>query len=264
MALTKRTTEAGGVKFDLHEGGSGPALLFLHDGEGVSGSLPILERLAASFRVVAPSMPGFGTSSLPAWIDRADDFAYPLLDLIEQSKLTDVVLTGASFGGWVAAEMAAKTCERLSRLVLVAPLGIKVGSRDQLDMPDLFAKTVEEGHELMFANPENAKRDFSKFSDEELASVARSRETIALTAWDPYMHNPKLRHRLHRISVPTLVLRGAEDAFTPASYTQSFANLIPQSRLQAISGGGHFVHIEKPAEVAEAIEGFAARAVAQA
>ncbi len=41
--------------------------------------------------------------------------------------------------------------------------------------------------------------DLAAMSDEQIAIMARNRETLALIAWEPYMHNPKLKHRLHRV-----------------------------------------------------------------
>lgn len=256
MSLTTRKIPVGGLNLELFEGGEGSPVLFLHGNEGVTGSEPFLGTLSETFRVVAPNLPGFGLSDLPLWINRADDFAYPVMDLMEGLGLADVVLVGVSLGGWVATEIAVRNCRRIRSMVLVSPLGINSGSRYELCVPDIFAMTVEDSHGVMFADPRNAVRDFSAMSDEELAAVARARETVALTTWEPYMHNPKLFHLLHRVAVPTLVLRGSQDVFTQAAYTQSFADTIPGAVLRAIPNAGHFAHIEQPANVCDAIAGF--------
>ena len=65
-------------------------------------------------------------------------------------------------------------------------------------------------------------------SDEELHTVARNSETLALLTWEPYMHNPKLKHRLHRVKVPVLFLRGASDGIVSADYLERYAALLPQ------------------------------------
>ena len=65
-------------------------------------------------------------------------------------------------------------------------------------------------------------------SDDELNIVARNRETLALLTWEPYMHNPKLKHRLHRVTVPTLFVRGASDGIVSADYLERYAALVPK------------------------------------
>ena len=121
-----RTLSVSGVNLELVEGGAGRPLLFLHAGEGLRPNLPWLQLLARHFHVLAPHHPGFGNSALPDWFATVDDLAYLYLDLAEQLDLKDAILVGASFGGWVAAEMAVRNTDRFARLALAAPLGIKV------------------------------------------------------------------------------------------------------------------------------------------
>ena len=161
-------------------------------------------------RVIAPSHPGFGRSALPDWIDGIDDIAHIYLELMDRMGLTRVDLVGFSVGGWIAAEIATKVPERLVRLALIGPVGVKTGSPDKLDIPDVFAMPQDKLDRLRFHDPRKNPVDLGAMSDEELNIVARNSETLALLTWEPYMHNPKLKHRLHRVSVPTLFLRGAE------------------------------------------------------
>ena len=81
-------------------------------------------------------------------------------------------------------------------------------------------------------------------------TIERKEEAITLFAWAPYMHNPKLRGRLHRIKLPTLVLGGGRDRFTQPAYHDAFAEAIPGARRAIIAGAGHFPHIETPTEFA--------------
>jgi pimeloyl-ACP methyl ester carboxylesterase len=258
VALTRRIIEVQGLDIEIHEGGGGDALLFLHDHDGVDPAHPIFDILTANFRVIAPSHPGFGASSLPEWMDRIEDFAFAYLDVLDQLGLDSITLVGASIGAWIAAELAIMASDRLAQIVLIAPLGVKVGGRDKLDMPDLFAVTPDDVRCLTYANSERAQLDMSKLSDAELTTIAHNRETLALTAWSPYMHNPKLKHRLHRLRAPTLLIRGKSDKITSSEYADSFASLIPGARVATIPGGGHFVHHDQPEAVGLAIRRFTA------
>src|SRR6202020_3380086 len=100
---------------------------------------PLSSPLAADPRFLAPSHPGFGKSSLPDWIDCVDDIAHLYLELMDVLKLDELDVVGCSIGGWIAAEMATKTPERFRRLVFVGPVGVKTGTPDRLDIPDIFA-----------------------------------------------------------------------------------------------------------------------------
>ncbi len=82
--------------------------------------------------------------------------------------------------------------------------------------------------------------------DEKLEVVARNRESFARFCWQPYMHNPKLKWRLHRIQVPTLVVWGAADGVITTDYGKAFAGEIADARFEVIENGGHFPHLEQP------------------
>ncbi|HET8647207.1 MAG TPA: alpha/beta fold hydrolase, partial [Vicinamibacteria bacterium] len=91
---------------DLLRDGRGAPLLFLH-GAGAGGLwLTFQERLAARFDVLAPSHPGHGASPAAEWIEHVSDLAFHYLDLLDTLGLERVHAVGASFGGWVAAELA--------------------------------------------------------------------------------------------------------------------------------------------------------------
>src|SRR5262249_35738758 len=111
------------IKTELVRRGEGPPLLFLHPELGIATAAPVLEKLAAKFTVTAPSLPGFGHTDMPRTYSSVDDLAYFTLDLIETLDVRDLVLVGVSLGGWVAAEIATKTTERIRRLVLANPVG---------------------------------------------------------------------------------------------------------------------------------------------
>ena len=102
------------------------------------------------------------------------------------------------------------------------------------------------------------KRDFSVMSDDQLAVVARNIETFARFCWEPYMHNPKLRHRLHRVATPTLVLWGENDGVVAPSYGKAYAGLIPGAKFETIADAGHYPHIEQPEAVLKALRAFIA------
>jgi pimeloyl-ACP methyl ester carboxylesterase len=246
-----------GIRVDMIERGRGRPLLFLHPEIGIAASAPVLDRLARGHRVLAPSHPGFGRSDLPRSMTTVDDLAYFYLDLIETLDLRDILLVGVSLGGWIAAEIAVKTTERISRLVLANAVGIKVGDRETRDIADIFAITDEEYDQLAWCNPRNAPRDYKSMPEAELTAIARNRETTARFAWSPYMHNPKLKNRLHRIRIPTLFLWGTNDRILSERYGRAYCAAIPGARFEPIESAGHFPHLEQPEAFASRVLAFA-------
>lgn len=236
-----------GVRLEIVERGHGRPILWLHGEEGLDPETPFLDLLAGHGRVIAPSHPGFGHSPDAGDIDSVDDLAYLYLDLLAERDARDAVVMGASLGGWIAAELAVKCTARLGRLVLVAPLGIKVGDRETRDIPDIFALDPDEVLRLQYAEPSRAAVDYTALSEDRVTVIARDREATALYAWEPYFHDPKLRQRLHRIDVPTLLLWGAQDRFVGAgAYGAAYRAAIPGARLETIDRAGHFPHLEQP------------------
>jgi pimeloyl-ACP methyl ester carboxylesterase len=251
--LQRETIAIAGVELDLFEQGEGPPILFLHSAQGFMPEHPYVPLLAARHRLIAPSHPGFGTSSLPDWIDAVDDIAYIYLELMDRLGLAQADVIGCSIGGWIAAELATKSPERVRRLVLAGPVGVKTGPVDRLDIPDIFAIPQSEMERRLFHDPERMRMDPSRLSDEQLAIGARNRETLALLVWEPYMHNPKLRHRLHRVTAPTLFLRGESDGLVSAEYLAAYARLLPNARTATIAAAGHAPQVEQPDAFAAAV-----------
>ena len=245
VAMIASRLQIGDIDLELHRGGAGQTLLFLHGGGGFDPRAPFVADLARHFDVVAPLHPGFGSSSLPFWVDSVDDFVHAQLALMEKLDLRDVILVGASIGGWVAADLATKNTSRIAKIILVSPVGIKVGPRDRLDIPDIFATSADDLLKLTAADPVGRKPDYAAMSDDEVRVLARNRETLALVAWEPYMHNPKLKHRLHAINRPTLILRGDHDRLVGADYVEAYAKLIPDARSEIIPGAGHAPQSER-------------------
>lgn len=246
------TSETGsltvhGVQLEVVDRGQGRPILVLHEEDGFTPNALFLSSLWKSGRVIAPSHPGFGHSPDSAFIDTVDDLSYLYLDLLTELNLRDVVVIGCSLGGWIAAEMAVKSTERIAKLILVAPVGIKVGDRETRDIPDIFALTPDEVTRLKYHDPTRAAVKLAALSDDELTVIARNREATALYGWEPYFHNPKLHHRLHRINIPTLLLWGASDRFvTPGYYGVAYQKVIPGAKLAIVDGAGHLPHIEQP------------------
>jgi pimeloyl-ACP methyl ester carboxylesterase len=251
-----RSISVAGVSLELEERGDGTPLLFLHPGEGLEPRREWLELLATRFRVIAPHHPGWGNSSLPDWLMSVDDLAYLYLDFAKALTLEKAILVGACFGGWIAAEMAVRDTRRFAKLVLADPLGIKVGGVLDRDIADMHALTRPEYMRLAWADPAKGERDLTQLPETEIAGIARGREAFARFGWKPYMHNPRLKHWLHRIDIPTLLLWGERDGIVSTAYGEAWRTEIPGARMEVITNAGHFPHWEQTQEFVERLTRF--------
>ena len=246
-----------GVNVETIDRGKGRPILFLHPSIGIDPSAPVIAALAKSGRVIAPSHPGFGNSQLPKGMSSVDDLSYFYLDLIEQLDLKDTLVIGVGLGAWLAAEIATKTTARFSHLVMANAVGVKVGDRETRDIVDIWSLTPDEFDTLAYFDPKTGQRDYKNLPETESLVAARNREATARLAWSPYMHNPKLKRRLHRIDIPTLLLWGTADRILSEPYGRAYCDMIPGAQFEPIERAGHFPHLEQPDEFARRALAFA-------
>lgn len=241
------------VTLDVQSVGTGPTVLLLHGVEGREADESFVAALAENFHVLAPSHPGFGLSPRPEWCDSVDDLAYLYLEWLKKLDVRDVIVVGLQFGGWIAAEMAVRDTSRLGKLVLVDPLGIKVGGREDRDIADIYAISRTDLDSRLFADPANGPGDLTKAPRADVMHIARNEEALALYAWEPYLHNPRLRRWLSRIDVPTLLTWGDRDGIASVDYGRAYADSIPGARFEIVDHAGHRAQIEQPLALAKLI-----------
>jgi len=247
-----------GIELEVLRRGSGRPIILLHGFQTVDRRAPFLELLARHGEVIAPSSPGFGQSPRPKDFDTVYDLVHLYLAALDAVPGDKITLLGFSFGGWLAAEIAAACSHRLEKLVLVDPLGIKISDRETPDILDIFNRSPETVRRASWHDPDRFAPDFNAMSDEALVIYARNREALCLYAWHPYMYNPQLPRWLSRIAVPTLLVWGASDGVVTPDYGRAYSRLIPGSRLALIEGAGHHPEIEQPEAFAERVAAFLA------
>jgi pimeloyl-ACP methyl ester carboxylesterase len=182
------------------------------------------------------------------------------MDLLDYFDLQRIPVVGFSMGGWLAAELAATCPERVSKLVLVDAVGLKV---EGADVADIFLLTPQELTPLVFYDinqvAEREKLFPVKPTPEEVELSENSQIMARLLGWKPYMHNPKLIHRLRRVKSPTLVVWGKQDRLVPLAHGEAYRNGIRGAELKVIDRCGHAPQLERPAEFVALVEEFLAR-----
>jgi pimeloyl-ACP methyl ester carboxylesterase len=237
MAHRSEFLPVAGVRTHLLRGGRGAPLLVLPSEFTATRWFPSHDNLAAHFQVFAPDHPGFGESERPEWLEGVDDLVFHYVDLLDTLGLGRVSIVGTSLGGWIAAELAVAHPERLERLILVGAAGIKV---DGVERFDVFLHSIEETLAHLFHDNSRAAQLLpTELGPDVIVRGYREMATLARLSWNPYLYNPKLQRRLRRITAPTLIVWGENDAFLPLAHGQAYAKLIPTARLQTITRCGH-------------------------
>ena len=231
--------------------GDGPPLVFFHPLPGLEWQ-SLLDRLAGSFTVYAPEHPGT-TPGDPQAIREVHTF-WELLLMYEEAlrvlQLERPAIVGMSFGGMVAADLAASFPSLPGRLVLLSPVGLW---RD--DAPIKLVEMVTGPPEALpgwlYKHPESeealALQALPSDPDEVPRVIAQSVWNVGCTtkfAWPIADHG--LERRLHRIAVPTLLLWGRDDALVPASYAGEFGQRIADSRVEVLDDCGHVMQADQP------------------
>jgi pimeloyl-ACP methyl ester carboxylesterase len=250
------TASVAGIDLEVVRRGAGHRLVLLHGAQTVDPRAPFLDLLSRHAQVIAPSHPGFGGSPRPDDFDTVYDLVHLYLQLLDDLPHEKVTLLGLSFGGWLAAEIAATCAHRLDRLILVDAVGIKVGDRETRDIVDVFNTSPREVEQRSWHDAARCAPDLDALPDDALVVRARNRDALCLYAWHPYMHNPQLRRWLHRIAVPTLVLWGASDRIVTPAYGRAYSEAIPGARFEVIDDAGHHPEIEQPEAFVERVVAF--------
>lgn len=257
------TVEVGGRTVRILEEGESantpPAVFFAGIG-GLPGWIPFLDRLAASRRVVVPSLPGFPGAAEFRHLDTLLDWIVRAVETVEALDEAPVDLIGSSVGGALAAEVAALAGGLVNRLVLIAPFGVFDADEPSADIwaqvpgPDSIPNLVcddPEAWKAAWKVPDGADAlDWQVMHARALEASARLLFPFGDTG---------VVSRLHRVRHPTLLLRGANDRVLPASYNERFrAALAGPVRAGTIANAGHLPELDAPDDLARQINAFLA------
>ena len=260
-APTTRVVDfADGLSIEVEKRGAGRPVLLLHGGAGPQSVAGFAALLAEEARVFTPIHPGFSGRPRPDRFDGVDDLALAYLDLLARFGARDVTVIGSSLGGWIAAEMALRdTAGLISRIVLIDAAGIRVDESNPREIADVASLGPAELGRLSFYDPA-LRPDPATMPPELRAAMAANMQTLAVYAGDPYMHDPKLRRRLHRVRIPALVVWGEHDGVIGPDYGRAYAASFPNARFELIPEAGHLPQLEQPERVLAALREFAAAA----
>ena len=248
-----------GRQWEVYSSGTGPALVWLHGLRGVDADDPVLGALASTRRVIAPVAPGFNDLDELSEIDNIHELALDYEDLFEHLKLTSVDLVGHSFGGMIAAEIAAHFPGRVRSLTLLAPFGLW---NDAYPVPDIFAIPYtqlddslwhDEAARRQFAAPAVTTDDIQVTADRTI-KLARGLTAVTKFTWP--IPDRGLRRRLRHIKSPALCLFGEADLIISPKYADDLKAGVGHLQTAVVAGAGHMLPYEQPAEVLKRFNAF--------
>jgi pimeloyl-ACP methyl ester carboxylesterase len=245
-------------------GGSGRPLLYLHSAMGEVMWLPHLFALTNHVDLVVPAHPGFLESEGLDTIRDMEDLVFHYLEFFDQMGWESVDVVGYSLGGWIAAEIASRYPERISKLVLASSVGIWLHEDPIHDIFVMDIRFPERIIELNFHDLESPMAQMLRMQlgpntpEQMIINSLKAMAATAKLGWNPLLHNPRLAARLGRITCPTLCLWGEHDRIVSPAYATEFARRIPNAEVRLIAEAGHMACMERADEWVEAVTGFLA------
>jgi pimeloyl-ACP methyl ester carboxylesterase len=254
---TESSVKAANAELVVVRGGTGKPLLILHDELGYTGWMAWNEWLADRCELVIPQQPGFGKTPRLDWIRSYRDLAGFYSQVTRELRGDAIDVIGFSAGGFIAAEMAAADPRIFSKMILVAPMGIKPRNGQIMDF---FELTIRRHLRATVADPERTE-EFARIYGGEMTpaqfeAFEDARAETARLGWEPYMHNPSLPYLLYGVSTPTLLIWGTQDKIVPRDCIDAYRQALVNAQIVEISGAGHRPEIENEPEFCRAVTQF--------
>jgi pimeloyl-ACP methyl ester carboxylesterase len=237
--------------------GRGPTVVLVHGlGSDYDDWLPVARDLARDHRVVFVELPGHGLAPMttPFALEQATLALDRALD--EQSPGDPVVLVGHSVGGLVAAAEALRSPRHVRGLVLVETALAPQVSRAEADT--LIAQFDRDWENTLHAVYSSFGRD--SLQGERLWARASQVEKQSMRAWIPVALTTDLSDEAAALAMPVLAVLAprsweTDETWEHAAKLLGYAH-IPKLRGMRIEDCGHFVMLDRPRRLAEAIRRF--------
>ena len=218
----------------------------------------LIPRLDPTLRLVRFDLRGHGLSADPSGELTLLDFSTDIEALLDHLEIDKAVILGISIGGLIALDFALRNQARVSSLIL-ADTAARIGT------PELWQARMEalRAHGMAHLADSILARWFApdfeaRFPTQFQGSLTLfTRNSVAgYTAACAALRDADLRAEVPQITVPTLVLCGAQDVSTPPDVVQELAGSLPNAHFAILPGAGHTPPIEQPQIMADQINAF--------
>ncbi|GHI06285.1 alpha/beta hydrolase [Streptomyces cellostaticus] len=220
---------------------------------------PQLAAFSAGRRVIAPDLRGYGASPVTPGTVPLARHAQDIEELLDFLSVDSFVLAGLSMGGQIAMECYDRFGDRIRGLVLADTFPDPETPEGKRARAAMAGRLLAEG--LRGYADEVLEKMVAPYADPEVkAHVHRM-----MTATSPEGAAASLRGRaerrdyralLTRVSVPALVVVGADDTYTPVADAKAMHAAIPGSVLHVVEGAAHMPNLERAGEFNEVLADF--------
>ncbi|MBI4123135.1 MAG: alpha/beta hydrolase [Parcubacteria group bacterium] len=254
--LKEQNFELGGIQVHYKEAGQGEPLLILHGWGGSSESWVLLQRALSKegFRVIAIDLPGFGKTNPPAMAWGVQEYSSFVEQFVSAIGLDKFSLLGHSFGGQIAITFAVQNSEKIKKLILAAPPGIRRPPGLKEKMVGLASKLV---NVLFWIVPSQEARENLKKAGYRLI---KRRDYLKAEGVMRQIMQRVIREDLFsifsQIRVPTLIIWGDDDRQVPVQDAYTLLREIPHSAVEIIPKAGHVPHLKTPEKLSALVTKF--------
>lgn len=250
--------------------GQGQPVVLLH---GLFGSLDnlgvIARQLANNYQTVSLDLPNHGRSPHSDDVDYSD-MATAVHNSLTKLGFDNYSVIGHSMGGKVAMRLAQLYPEALSKLVVLdmAPVAYTTARHTQVlkalnaveaalpgsrsDALSIMGKHLDDAGVVQFLSKSLTKKEHATQGTVfgwRFNLLALEKEYWSILGWETQPEN----------SVPTLMVVGGDSDYVQPQYQPQIVAQFPNAKAHVISGAGHWLHAEKPDQVARSIERFLSR-----
>jgi 3-oxoadipate enol-lactonase len=252
------------MKIEFEEQGKGKPVVLLH-------AFPLSRAMwasqvqvltAANCRVILPDLRGFGENHSFSDINTMEDMAQDIFELLDTLKIERAIICGLSMGGYITFSFLKKSPERIAALVLCDTNAGSDTEETREFRFDLIEKIEEKGAQalidemlpnLICQNTKENKKELVGSIEEMFKKVNPKGAIAALRGMAARNDNSDL---LNQISVPTLLIFGAEDKVSNLETAEKTASEIPNAQLVKIENAGHYSNLEQPEAFNQALVDF--------
>lgn len=250
-----------GITIGYDDEGIGGDVLVLVHGHPFDRSMwrPQVEHFSgAGWRVIALDLRGYGESTVVPGITLLEAFARDIAGLLDHLGVGRFVLGGLSMGGQIVLECVRQFGERVRGLILADTYAtadtpeqraFRNGMAERLSREGMAGYAGEVLGKMVALNNVAAG-----VAEHVLTMMRNAPVEGAAAALRGRGERPDYTDLLGTITVPTLVVVGTEDEYTPVSDAEFMHERVPGSALVVVDGAAHMPNLERPQEFNKAVE----------
>lgn len=225
---------------------------------------PQMRSIPKGWRLITPDLRGFGGSTETDSVGALSiaDYADDVIDLLQELGVSTAVIGGCSMGGYATMALYQAAPQLFAAMVLANTRAGADSPEARANRRNMLALVDREGpsgvaREMMPKLIGPTTRETNPSIEATVRRLIKQQSPVAIrSAVHRMMHRPDSMPLLSQVSVPTLVITGAEDEMIPVEESQRMASAISGSKLVIIPGAGHLANLEQPEAFNEALNAF--------